>query len=195
MEADTSTTRLFKGVYTLQEDEKSDFLTLFNKIRERLTDGLDKKLRFALGRFNMVYWSKTIDDRLLNYVFTLESLFLSGKSEKKFRLCCYVTSTLSDDSEDNPKDIWNYIEAAYDVRSNIVHGVGIRQGLISVGKGDEKMKIPAVEFADKIEEYTRKSLLRVLEEESVKAFQKNLKNELIRKLGIGLVTEGSVDSS
>ncbi|MGD9131962.1 MAG: HEPN domain-containing protein [Candidatus Bathyarchaeota archaeon] len=182
MEADTSLSRIFKGLYVFEEAERSVFLNLLAKVRERLTDKLDKKLRFALGRFNMSYCSKTVDDMLLNYIFALESLYLSGISEKKFRLCCYVTFALSSNSDD-PKEIWNYIDSAYNLRSQIVHGQGLRHTTITVGKGYEKTKISPKDFTDKIEEYTRKSILRVLEETSVKEFQNKLQKELIERLG------------
>ena len=50
----------------------------------------------------------------------------------------------------------------------------------------EKIKISPTYFADKTEEYTRKSILRVLEEKSYETFQSKLKEELIKKLGSGM---------
>ena len=98
----------------------------------------------------MAYSSKWHEATLLDYIIALESLYLPGESEKAFRLCCYMTFTLSSGSEESSKEIWNDIHTAYQMRSKIVHGNGSLPRKVSTNKGKDRT-IPAEQFIDKIE--------------------------------------------
>ena len=169
------------GTYVLEENEKTILVGLYNRITEMLKD---KKLRLALERFNMIYSPVSLEKKLLDLMITLETLYLSGKSEKKFRLCCYMTYTLSSGSEKSTKEIWNYVDKAYDLRSNIVHESAALPIKISIGKEKDRIKIPIENFLDKIEEYTRESLVKFIRrEKKVKEAQSDIKEDVIKKIG------------
>jgi len=182
MEADTSSRRIYKGIYVLKESEKADFLSLGNKIGKMI---LDKKLRFALGRLNMAYSSKWLDTKLLDYMIALESLYLPGESEKQFRLCCYLTSTLSPVLDESTEEIWNFIHKAYGLRSQIVHGSGSLSPRVKIGKGEDVVEVSIEDFVDKIEEYTRQSIREFIRRgKKVKEIQSNIKAKVIKDIGM-----------
>lgn len=180
MEADMLSRRVNKGIYELKKTDTSDVINLSSSISEMLKD---RKIRLAIGRFNMLYAARWIDTRLLDNVIALEALYLPGKLEKKFRLCCYMSSTLSSE-EQTTEEIWAYVEKAYDLRSDIVHGSRSLDPIVKIGKGENRTEIPIEIFADKIEEYTRESIKKFVERgESIGKVQSDIKTEIIKRLG------------
>lgn len=113
----------------------------------------DRKLRFALQSFNRAYSSSWLETALLDYIIALESLYLPGEPEKKFRLCCYTVTLLAPVLGEDTTQIWNYIDAAYTLRSRIVHGSGTLPPKIKIGKGDDQTEVSVFELVDRIEEY------------------------------------------
>lgn len=184
MQVDTSSLRIKKGTFVLKKNEKTAFLYLYRKISKMIKD---RKLRFALGRLNMSYSSIWLDTRLLNYMIALESLYLPGGPEKKFRLCCYMASTFSSGSEESTKNIWNYIDKAYDLRSHVVHGNGRPVLKVTIGKGKDRTEVSIGGFIDEIEEYTRQSIRKFIERGmKVKEVQSDIKEEVIKKIGTNI---------
>lgn len=180
MEAHMLSYRFKKGIYELKETEASDFLTLSDKISKMIKD---RKLRLAIGRFNMIYTADWVEGRLLDYTIALESLYLPGKSEKKFRLCCYMSSTLSSEKE-SAEEIWNHVDELYNLRSDIVHGNRPLNLTVKIGKGENRTEISVYTFADKIEDYTRRSIKEFIRRgKVVKRSQFDIKAEVVKKLG------------
>lgn len=180
LEADASLFRINKGIYVLEKNEKTEFLQLFN----RISSVDDKKLILAFIRFNEIYRSQWLEATLLDLTIVLESLYLTGGAEKKFRLCCYMSSAFSSDSERDTKEIWNYVYKMYDLRSKIVHGSGRLPRKISIGKGECRTQLSARDFVEKIEEYTRQSIRKFMERgKKVQEVQSDIKEEIIEKIG------------
>lgn len=182
MEVNMSSRRINKGTYELEKTEESDFLNLSGEISRMIED---RKLRLALERFNMSYSSGWLETALLDYIIALESLYLPGETEKKFRLCCYMVSILSSVSGENTKQVWNYIGKAYDLRSTIVHGSGTLPLRLKIGKGEDQTEVSVFEFVDRIEEYTRASIREFLRRgKKVKEAQIDIEADVIRKIGV-----------
>lgn len=180
LEADVSLLRMDKGKYVLEKNERTEFLQLFNRIRR----SVDDKLVLAFVSFNEIYRSQWLQTTLLDLTIALESLYLTGGAEKKFRLCCYMSSALSPGSERDTKEIWNYVYKMYDLRSKIVHGSGSLPRKISIGKGECRIQLSARDFVEKIEEYTRQSIRKFMERgKKVQEVQSDIKEEIIKKIG------------
>lgn len=185
VEADMSSRRINKGTYELEKTEESDFLNLSNEISKMIED---RKLRLALERFNMSYSSGWLETALLDYLIALESLYLPGETEKKFRLCCYMVSILSSGSRESTEQIWNYIGKAYDLRSRIVHGSGTLPFRVKIGKGEDQTEVLVFEFVDRIEEYIRESIREFLRRgKKVEEVQADIKADVIRKIGTSVI--------
>lgn len=185
MEVDTSSRRINKGTFEADGKGIFDFLCLYGEITKIIEN--DRKLSFALARLNMAYSSKWLETRLLDCMIALESLYLPGESEKQFRLCSYMTSTLSSESERSVKETWNYVREAYCYRSQVVHGRGPLKSKVSIGKGKNMTEVSVEDFVDKIEEYTRRSIRKFIEKgKKVEKVQSDIEEEIIRKIGMNL---------
>jgi hypothetical protein len=115
----------------------------------------DNRVEFALRWFNSAYSMMTPTDILLNYVISLEALYLSGESEKGFRLRTYMTSFLGRNSINRGSEIWTYIKKAYELRGSIVHGNALLPNEIKL---EEIGKVSIMDFLTKLELYTRESI-------------------------------------
>ncbi|MCJ7635413.1 HEPN domain-containing protein [Candidatus Bathyarchaeota archaeon] len=142
--------------YQLEDEEAKSFkifFTLFRGVKR------DNRIEFALRWFNSAYSTMTSTDVLLNYVISLEALYLSGESEKGFRLRTYMTSFLSKNSRARAIEIWTYIKKAYELRGSIVHGNALLPEEIRLeGIGE----VSILDFLMKIEFYTRESIRKFI---------------------------------
>jgi hypothetical protein len=106
-----------------------------------------ENLNIALRRFNAAYHGN-IEDRLIDHMIALESLYLGKDQELKYRLAIRAAYLLGTDK--TRKIIFNEIKSAYDLRSTIVHG----------NKQIAESEIENV--VDGTQEYVRKSIRRFL---------------------------------
>lgn len=80
-------------------------------------------LRVALSRLNRQYTRETEDDRIIDAVVALESIYLAGvNDELKFRLGARVAAHLGGDNAAERERLFELVSASYDLRSSIVHG-------------------------------------------------------------------------
>lgn len=129
------------------------FNHLYKGCKEAISQ--DKRFRFAIARFNQSYSSKYFEDKLLDWVITLEAIFLTGESEKAFRLRTYMSIFLGETPEERAK-IWAFVKKAYELRGKIVHNGAFLPRSIKM----QDSEIPRQSFMDSIEDYVRASLKR-----------------------------------
>jgi len=154
-------------IYIMERKEVKTFKQLYNKLNELSSLG-DQKLGLALRRYNLSFSVPEFEDKLIDYIIALEALFLSGASEKGFRLRIYMTNFLGNNSPSKRQEIWDYIKKAYELRSQVVHGTKPLPSEISM-KG-LNYSVYREDFVFKIEEYTRKAIKKYIE---MKAKNKN----------------------
>lgn len=125
------------------------FKDFWNKHREIfLEKNIPKQLNIAFKRFSFALDRKELEDRLIDLIVSLESLYLkSGEiQELSYRLSQRGALLLGETKEEKTT-IKETIKEAYNLRSKIVHGVG--------AKVDK-------EFLSEIQSLVRKSLVKFL---------------------------------
>ncbi len=93
---------------------------------------LDKRamLVMALRRFNMAFERQQLDDRIVDLMIAAESLFLHDvgapgeRGELRFRLALRAAKFV-ESPQYAPRQVFNLMRKAYDVRSQVVHGGSI----------------------------------------------------------------------
>lgn len=103
------------------------------KMWSDLTGGtLDERavLVMALRRFNMAFERQLLDDRIVDLMIAAESLFLHDvgapgeRGELRFRLALRAAKFV-ESPQYAPRQVFNLMSKAYDVRSRVVHGGSI----------------------------------------------------------------------
>jgi hypothetical protein len=117
-------------------------------------------LALALRRFNMSYDRPLPEDRLIDQMISSEALYLADmndddRGEKQFRLALRASYFLEVGAQ--RKNVYRDMKCAYNLRSDIVHG-----GTVSPPKVDG-VQISIGEFANKTEEYLRRTLIKFLD--------------------------------
>jgi len=148
-------------VYILDKREIDDFRRFYDVYYELSQDLKDRRLGLALRRFNMSFSAPELEDKLINYIIALEALFLPGESEKAFRLRVYMITFIGEGSPERMKEIWDYIDVAYKLRSGIVHGNKTLPQKISLK--ELNIEVSAGDFVLTIEDYTRASIKKYIE--------------------------------
>jgi len=145
----------FLGSFKLQESEQDDFIEFWHFFKGINFKALDKNFRIAANRFNSACERKDSEDRLIDYVIALTSLF-SRKRERgleRYRLSMRVALLLERDSEKRKKVRQEILEI-YDKRSAVVHGREIKKFQNFTNLTD---------LVDKAEEYVRRSIKVLLQ--------------------------------
>jgi len=141
--------------YTLAESEVKQFKRIWKKYRkfrmERAKLKANKYLEIALRRFNLGVEESDFENKMIDYVISLEALYLRERRELKYRLSNRVAILIRTEEKEVEK-IRRIIGKAYDLRSDIVHGAEIEPIKI-----DEKTIKPR-DFASEVEEYLRRSI-------------------------------------
>lgn len=116
-----------------------------------------RSLALALRRFNLSYDRHHPEDRLIDQMIAFEALYLSGddRAEKSFRLALRSSYFLEAGAQ--RKDVYRDMKCAYNLRSAIVHGG--TASLPTINGTQMSMS----NFADKIEEYLRRTLSKFLD--------------------------------
>lgn len=135
--------------YSLASEESEEFAEFWNIIIDQIKNP-DDNYRVALDKFSNSFHRANENDRLLDCVIALESLFLkSGENqEMSYRLSQRGALLLGDDAE-NALEVKENLREAYNRRSRLVHG--------STAETDE-------DFVLKLHELTRKSLATFLQQ-------------------------------
>ena len=103
--------------YKLSKEEAEDLSEFYRRIHDRI-DCSENPLR----RFNETFSRLSIEDKLVDYLISFESLYLTGedKSEMAYKLAHRASLLLSTEKE--KKQIFQEMKKAYSLRSDIVHG-------------------------------------------------------------------------
>lgn len=142
--------------YRFEEADSESFNRLYRGCKEII--GKDSRFKFAVARFNQSYSAKYSEYKLLDWMITLEALFLTGETEKAFRLRSYMAIFLGQ-TQTEKEEIWAIIKKAYELRGKIVHNGVFLPRLIKVGD----VEISREDFMNKIEFHVRHSLRKYVE--------------------------------
>ena len=135
-----------------------------------LTGGTLGERRFlavGLRRFNMALERQRLDDRIVDFMISAESLFLDdvgghgGRGELRYRLAVRVAKFV-DSPRYSPRQVFDLMRKAYDIRSRVVHG-----GAISNTNLPDKPAATLDEFVSAFEEVMRLGLRKVLADRQV----------------------------
>ncbi len=147
--------------YELQDMEVEEL----QKMWSDLTAGtLDKRafLVMALRRFNMAFERQQLDDRIVDHMIAAESLFLydagdpGGRGELRFRLAVRAAKFV-ESPRYAPRQVFDLVRKAYDVRSQIVHGGSIKNTALP-----DKPAATFGEFVSAFEDVMRLGLRKAL---------------------------------
>lgn len=143
--------------YKLSKVEAEDFREYFKRISKKMDYS-----EIALKRFNETYQRIDLEDKLVDYMISFESLYLSGeeKLEMAYKLAHRVSLLLRKE-EVKRKETFLEMKKAYSLRSRIVHGRKIKS--IKIPKLEKEYTVS--EFVQKIEEYLRSSIRLFLEKQ------------------------------
>jgi len=143
--------------YRLSKAEAEDFREYFKRISKKIDYS-----KIPLKRFNETYQRIDPEDKLVDYMISFESLYLSGeeKSEMAYKLAHRV-SLLLHKEEEKRKETFLEMKKAYSLRSQIVHGGKIKS--IKIPKLGKEYTVS--EFVQKIEKYLRSSIRLFLEKQ------------------------------
>lgn len=167
--------------YILCKEEIEIFLNFWNDIKQ-VVQITPKFLSIAIQRFDFGIERVRIEDKLIDYMISFESLFLKEdeKLELKYKLANRVAILFGKDGNEARK-IFNFINKAYILRSKIVHGTDIKN-VIRIGS----QNITLNDFVIQLEDHLR---------ESIKYFIKLIKtlsyNEIIELLDNSLIDNES----
>jgi len=142
--------------YRFGDEDVGVFNRLYKGCKKAISK--DSRFRFAVARFNQSYSAKYFEDKLIDWMITLEAIFLTGESEKAFRLRAYATIFLGQ-TQTEKEEIWSLMKKAYDLRGKIVHNGVFLPRLLKVGNA----KTSRQDFMNKIEGHVRASLRKYVE--------------------------------
>lgn len=180
----------FGQKYTLVKSEMKQFKRIWKRYKrfrtERAKLRSNKYLDIALRRFNLGIEEPDFENKMIDYLISLEALYLPERGELTYRLSNRVAALLGTRKKE-AEGIRKIVAKAYDLRSGIVHGEKVRPIKI------ERKTIQPNDFASKVEEYLRKSIRlfivlsktykrqdRIIEELDKSLFNIKLRNKLHR---------------
>lgn len=169
--------KIFSGSpYKLTKEEAkgfADFWTFFQGIRK----SPPRRVEVALRRLNFAYERARPEDKLIDYLIGFEALLLqrSQRQELEYRLALRGSYLLADDFDER-KTIFNELKAAYQERSNIVHGGSTKT---TVKIGDQRVEFS--KLVEKSEEHLRSTIRKFLEL-SVKQSEEQIIKDLDQKI-------------
>lgn len=144
----------FKKKYILNNDDKKKFPEFWERIKYIFIKE-PRNLDIPLDRFTDSYFRDTIDDKIIDLMIALESLFLREDKELRYRLSLRIPFFLCDTYTER-KNMQIFIKKAYDLRSTAVHG-GVFPSKIRVNKIEYKL----IDFVFELEDIVRKSIVKL----------------------------------
>ena len=137
--------------YKLKDNEIEDFKIFYKQAKNKIDCS-----KIAIKRFNETYRRTSVEDKLVDYIISLESLYDSGGYTLAHR-----AAILLGKGQSERKQIFLEIKKAWDMRSKIVHGSQI--GLVKIPKLKNEYRIGV--FVQKNEEYLRSSIKILLKKQ------------------------------
>lgn len=141
--------------YILTKKDANDFPKLWESIKN-ISEERQQALHIPVNRFYESYLRDTIEDKIIDLMIALESIFLEAniQGELRYRMALKIASLLGNNYPER-KRIFKFMINAYDLRSKIVHG-----GSMPKIKINEKEYSP-IDFAFELEDIVRKSLVKL----------------------------------
>lgn len=172
--------------YTIVKSEVKPFKRVWKRYKKYRTERAklksNKYLEIALRRFNLGIEEADFENKMIDYLISLEALYLPERQELTYKLSNRV-ATLLGKEEKETEEIRKIVAKAYDLRSDVVHGKDVRPIKI------EGKTIQPTDFASRVEEYVRKSIRSFIalsktykkQETLIKELDKSLLNLKLRK--------------
>ena len=179
--------------YVIDKGELSELSRLANKYGVLYGDKFDS-FRIAAKRYGLILERYSPEDWLIDYLIALEALLLPGiKEELKYKLSLRTAFFIGADAEER-KSIFNNIEFAYDLRSDIVHGNDIDRKNNNAKLG--RLGFTSIyDLTDLIRKYLRRVMLSFIEEYNGKTTERSshstIHSEIIGDLEAKILKSGA----
>lgn len=151
----------FSGIFVIEEDEVDSIVDFVNDLKNVPTDSF----AVALNRFHLYFDRDFIQDRAIDLMVALESMFSDDAQAIAYKIALRAACLIESDAHKR-KDLFNFLKKAYNERNPIVHGRD------SGSWFEEKTYTPAQTNLDSLEEVVRRSIFLLL---------RNAQNGLILK--------------
>jgi hypothetical protein len=156
---ETPVKQFMNNKFELTKDESDEFKEFWDA---RNQTKLPNKNFLSVGirRFSQSNERNSIEDRIIDLMIAAESIFLSSggssQGELKYRLS-HRAAMFIEESSIKQRNVFYFMQKAYDVRSAIVHG-----STPKLPKKMDKSEYTLEEFCDDIEKYLRISIKKVM---------------------------------
>ena len=141
----------YDGVFVIEENEVDSIVSFVNDLKDIPTDSF----AVALRRFHLYFDRDMPQDRALDLMVILESLFSEGGEAIAYKIALRA-AYLTELEAPKRKDVFHFLRTAYNVRSSIVHGKGESSWLEKESYVSTRTNLAS------LEEVVRKSLLTLL---------------------------------
>jgi hypothetical protein len=153
--------RSFMGnKFQLTGNEKDNFVE-FWKVYQGTNIPEKHFLSVAIRRFSQANERESVEDKMIDYLISAEALFLSSggsfQDELKYRLSHRAAMFIETETE-KQRNIFKFMQEAYDVRSAIVHGATPK-----LPKKEDGSQYTLEDFCQDVEGYLRFSLNKTIE--------------------------------
>jgi hypothetical protein len=161
------------------QNDSDSFRIFFNTLKKSKIDQPENLfLMMAINRFRTGLTRTSLEDRIIDFITSLESLYASGSGDLTRKLSQRGSMLLSK-NEESREDVFNFIKSSYNFRSGLVHGEGHREVTIN----GEKFTLGKI--CNNLEDLNRKSIrifLKLIKHYSGKNKNKKIHDDLDNSL-------------
>jgi len=141
----------YDGIFQIEENEVDSIVDFVNDLKDVSTD----QFAVALRRFHLYFDRDSIQDRAIDLMVALESLFSEDREAIAYKIALRASCLIETESRER-KAMFGFLKNAYGKRSRIVHGKDERAWF------ESKTYDPKLKNINVLEEVVRKSLLALL---------------------------------
>lgn len=141
----------YNGIFVIEENEVDSIVNFANDLKDVPTDSF----AVALRRFHLYFDRDLIQDRAIDLMVALESMFSEDSEAIAYKIALRAACLIEPETRKR-KALFDFLKKAYQERSSIVHGKGESSWL------EDKTYIPTQTNLNSLEEVVRKSLLVLL---------------------------------
>ena len=166
-----NTIRFVKSKLVFSEKNSQSFRIFYKNLRDsNIYEKENLFLKMAINSFRNGLNRLNLEDKIIDFNTSLESLYASGPGDITRKLSQRGAMILSKD-EKKREEVYNFLKEGYNLRSGLVHGEGNREFVIN-GK-----KLSLDKICEKLEELTRESIKIYLK--LIRSYSGNRKNKKI----------------
>lgn len=166
-----NTIRFVKSKLVFSEKNSQSFRIFYKNLRNsNIYDKENLFLKMAINSFRNGLNRLNLEDKIIDFNTSLESLYASGPGDITRKLSQRGAMILSKD-EKKREEVYNFLKEGYNLRSGLVHGEGNREFVIN-GK-----KLSLDKICEKLEGLTRESIKIYLK--LIRSYSGNRKNKKI----------------